>query len=64
MRRIGFLDTLAADDPETSIRYGAFLQRLQGIGMGRGRNLRIAAPAMPIAFVATPPRRLWKRQTG
>ena len=32
MRRIGFLDTLAADDPETSIRYGAFLQGLQGIG--------------------------------
>jgi putative ABC transport system substrate-binding protein len=43
MRRIGFLDTLAADDPEASVRYGAFLQGLQALGWAVGRNLRIDA---------------------
>jgi putative tryptophan/tyrosine transport system substrate-binding protein len=43
MRRIGFLDTLAADDLEASVRYGAFLQGLQALGWAVGRNLRIDA---------------------
>ena len=43
IRRIGFLDTLAADDPEASVRYGAFLQGLQTLGWAVGRNLRIDA---------------------
>src|SRR5260370_31316485 len=41
MRRIGLLDTLAADDPEASVRHGAFMQGLQELGWGIGRNLRI-----------------------
>ena len=41
MRRIGVLDTLAADDPEASVRHGAFMQGLQELGWGIGRNLRI-----------------------
>jgi len=41
MRRIGVLDTLAADDPEASARHGAFMQGLQELGWGIGRNLRI-----------------------
>jgi putative ABC transport system substrate-binding protein len=43
IRRIGFLDTLAADDPEASVRYGAFLQGLQTLGWAVGRNFRIDA---------------------
>jgi len=41
MRRIGVLDTLAADDPEASVRHGAFMQGLQEMGWAIGRNLRI-----------------------
>ena len=41
MRRIGVLDTLAADDPEASVRHGAFMQGLQELGWGIGRNVRI-----------------------
>jgi putative ABC transport system substrate-binding protein len=41
MRRVGVLDTLAADDPEASVRHGAFLQGLQEVGWSIGRNLRI-----------------------
>src|SRR3954447_3621385 len=41
MRRIGILDTLAADDPEASIRHGAFMQGLQKLGWTLGRNLRM-----------------------
>ena len=41
MRRIGVLDTLAADDPEASVRHGAFMQGLQELGWAVGRNLRI-----------------------
>jgi putative ABC transport system substrate-binding protein len=41
MRRVGMLDTLAADDPETSVRHGAFMQGLQEQGWSIGRNLRI-----------------------
>ena len=44
MRRIGVLDTLAADDPEASVRHGAFMQGLQEFGWGIGRNLRIRGP--------------------
>src|SRR5712671_6556998 len=41
MRRIGVLDTLAADDPEASVRHGAFMQGLQELGWTIGRNLRV-----------------------
>ena len=41
MRRIGVLDTLAGDDPEASVRHGAFMQGLQELGWGIGRNVRI-----------------------
>src|SRR4051794_33064674 len=41
MRRIGVLVNLAADDPETQARIGAFLQGLQGFGWEIGRNARI-----------------------
>jgi putative ABC transport system substrate-binding protein len=41
MRRIGVLLSLAADDPETLGRAGAFLQGLQQLGWTDGRNVRI-----------------------
>jgi putative ABC transport system substrate-binding protein len=41
MRRIGVLMNLAADDPESQARIGAFLQGLQELGWALGRNLRI-----------------------
>ena len=53
MRRIGVLDTLAGDDPEASVRHGAFMQGLQELGWGIGRNVRIDtrwAAAIPAAF--------------
>ena len=43
VRRVGVLDTLAADDPEASVRFAAFLQGLQELGWAVGRNLRIDA---------------------
>ena len=41
MRRIGMLNTLAADDPESSLRIAAFAQGLQQHGWTSGGNLRI-----------------------
>jgi putative ABC transport system substrate-binding protein len=41
MRRIGVLMNLAADDPESHARVGAFLQGLQEFGWAIGRNVRI-----------------------
>ena len=41
MRRIGVLITLAADDPESTVRVAAFLQGLQALGWTDGRNVRI-----------------------
>ena len=41
MRRIGVLMNLAADDPESQARIGAFLQGLQESGYAIGRNVRI-----------------------
>src|SRR5215831_17118903 len=41
MRRIGVFMPLAADDPETLARVGAFLQGLQALGWTDGRNVRI-----------------------
>src|ERR1700704_2862696 len=41
MRRVGVLDTLAADDPEAQARSGAFLQSLQQLGWTIGRNVRV-----------------------
>ena len=43
MRRVGVLHTLAADDEEAPIRFGAFLQGLQVLGWTVGHNLRIDA---------------------
>jgi ABC-type uncharacterized transport system substrate-binding protein len=41
MRRIGVFMPLAADDPESLARIGAFLQGLQALGWTDGRNVRI-----------------------
>jgi putative ABC transport system substrate-binding protein len=41
MRRIGVLMNLAADDPDSQARIGAFLQGLQGHGWTIGSNVRI-----------------------
>jgi len=41
MRRIGMLNTFAADDPEGQARAAALLQALQPLGWTVGRNLRI-----------------------
>jgi putative tryptophan/tyrosine transport system substrate-binding protein len=41
VRRIGVLTSLAADDPESQARHGAFLQGLQESGWSVGRNVRI-----------------------
>jgi putative tryptophan/tyrosine transport system substrate-binding protein len=41
LRRIGVLTSLAADDPESQARHGAFLQGLQELGWAVGRNVRI-----------------------
>ena len=41
MRRIGVFTNLAADDPESQARIGAFLQGLQQSGWTIGSNVRI-----------------------
>jgi putative tryptophan/tyrosine transport system substrate-binding protein len=41
MRRVGMLINLAADDPDSQARIGAFLQGLQQHGWSIGSNLRI-----------------------
>jgi len=41
MRRIGVLTSLAADDPQTSIRDAAFWQALQELGWTVRRNVRV-----------------------
>jgi putative ABC transport system substrate-binding protein len=41
MRRIGVLTGLAANNPESSARIGAFTQGLRQLGWTEGRNLRI-----------------------
>ena len=41
MRRIGALFSLAADDPESLARVGAFLQSMQQLGWTDGRNVHI-----------------------
>ena len=41
MRRIGVLMHTAADEPESQARLAAFMQGLQELGWGVGRNLRI-----------------------
>jgi hypothetical protein len=42
MRRIGAIITRSADDPESQIIVGAFLQGLQQLGWTLGRNVRDA----------------------
>ena len=41
MRRIGALMSLAADDPDASVRVGAFSQGLAELGWTIGRNVRV-----------------------
>ena len=41
MRRIGVLMNSPADDPEGKFRFESFLQELQQLGWGDGRNVRI-----------------------
>jgi putative tryptophan/tyrosine transport system substrate-binding protein len=41
MRRIGVLMNLAADDSESPVRLGAFLNGMQQLGWTDGRNVRI-----------------------
>src|SRR5262249_30014019 len=41
MRRIGVLDALSADDPQSRARNGAFVQGLGELGWRIGRNLQI-----------------------
>jgi hypothetical protein len=41
MRRLGVLVNLAADDPESQARIGAFLQTLREFGWTMGRNIQI-----------------------
>jgi putative tryptophan/tyrosine transport system substrate-binding protein len=41
MRRIGVLNYLTADDPDSSPRVAAFAQALQGLGWIDGRNIQI-----------------------
>jgi putative tryptophan/tyrosine transport system substrate-binding protein len=41
MRRIGVLNYLTADDPNSSPRVAAFAQALQGLGWIDGRNIQI-----------------------
>jgi putative ABC transport system substrate-binding protein len=41
MRRIGMLQALAADDPESSRRLTAFVQGLQELSWTEGRNVRV-----------------------
>ena len=41
MRRIGVLQTLAENDPESTARHAALEQALQTMGWSKGRNLRI-----------------------
>jgi putative ABC transport system substrate-binding protein len=41
MRRIGVLNSMAADDRDAQARYAAFLRGLQQLGWAEGRNVRI-----------------------
>jgi hypothetical protein len=41
VRRVGVLNYLAADDPDSSPRVAAFAQALQGLGWLDGRNIQI-----------------------
>jgi putative tryptophan/tyrosine transport system substrate-binding protein len=41
MRRIGVLESAAADDPDNQARHAAFVQGLQQLGWTDGRNVRI-----------------------
>jgi len=41
MQRVGVLNYLAADDPDSSPRVAAFAQALQGLGWLDGRNILI-----------------------
>src|SRR5262245_57855369 len=41
MRRIGVLQSGAADNPDVQVWLAAFLQRLLELGLSEGRNLRI-----------------------
>jgi putative ABC transport system substrate-binding protein len=58
VRRIGFLSTIAENDPENQTWIGELTQRLQELGWTSGRNVRIdfrfgGADAMRISMLAT-----------
>ena len=58
VRRIGFLDPTAENDPETQTLIGEFTQRLRELGWTSGRNVRIdfrfgSADANRISMLAT-----------
>jgi putative tryptophan/tyrosine transport system substrate-binding protein len=58
VRRIGFLDPTAENDPETHTLIGEFTQRLRELGWTSGRNVRIdfrfgSADANRISMLAT-----------
>ena len=41
MRRIGVLNSLTADNPESQVRYAAFLKGLEQLGWTDGRNIQV-----------------------
>ena len=65
-RRIGMLQTLAADDREAQSRNTAFVEGLQQLGWTDGRNILIEmrwASEIPSAFVDTRLNWLHSRRT-
>jgi putative ABC transport system substrate-binding protein len=68
MRRIGVLESVAADDPSAPGRLAAFAQGLQELGWSTGRNLRIdyrwGRRQMSISFAATRPSSSRSRRTS
>ena len=58
VRRIGMLQTLAADDPEGHTRNAAFFRELERLGWADGVNVRIdlrSAAGHPAPFATTRP---------
>ena len=53
VRRIGVLNTFAAEDPEGQARIAALLQALQPLGWTVGTNLRIEHQSGPDCIIAT-----------
>jgi putative tryptophan/tyrosine transport system substrate-binding protein len=51
VRRIGVFVYLATDDPESSLRLGAFRQGLQALGWTENRNIRIEIHRYSVAIL-------------